>query len=93
LNARRFQEHADFVRSEYEKNVDYVFDLNGQMAKDEIEITLGLRYRHDLKTEDGTMVRGWRNLAVVKAEAGEVKNASKVSGQTKSSLVPASPTA
>jgi P4 family phage/plasmid primase-like protien len=51
-----------------------------QMAKDEIEITLGLRYRHDLKTEDGTMVRGWKNLALAKSETLEAENASKVSG-------------
>ena len=51
-----------------------------QMAKDEIEITLGLRYRHDLKSEDGTAVRGWKNLTLVKAEAAQVEIWSERSG-------------
>jgi len=36
-----------------------------QRAKDEIETTLGLRYRHDMKSKDGTATRGWKHLALV----------------------------
>ena len=48
-----------------------------QMAKDEIEITLGLRYRHDLKTGDGTAVRGWKNLALIEKVGIESKVSTK----------------
>jgi putative DNA primase/helicase len=50
-----------------------------QMAKDEIEITLGLRYRHDLKTREGTATRGWKNLKLIKTGATNDENSSEVS--------------
>jgi phage/plasmid-associated DNA primase len=34
-------------------------------AKEEIEIGLGLKYRHDLASENGKARRGWRGLALV----------------------------
>jgi hypothetical protein len=34
-------------------------------AKEEIEIGLGLKLRHDLASENGKAKRGWRGLALV----------------------------
>ena len=48
-----------------------------QIAKAEIEIGLGLKYRHDLVSGGGVM-RGWKGLAL--AEPEKAKNASKESG-------------
>ena len=36
-------------------------------AKEEIEIGLGLKYRHDLKGARGKAMRGWKGLALVEA--------------------------
>jgi hypothetical protein len=48
-----------------------------QTAKAEIEIGLGLRYRHDLTTEQGGWMRRWKGLALVEAGGvGTVKNES-----------------
>ena len=43
-----------------------------QIVKTELEITLGLKYCHDLPSENGGWMRGWKGLAVV--EVGEVQN-------------------
>ncbi|MEI8287905.1 MAG: phage/plasmid primase, P4 family [Verrucomicrobiota bacterium] len=48
-----------------------------QIAKTELEIELGLKYRHDLPSENGGWMRGWKGLAMV--EAGEVQNAKNAS--------------
>ena len=47
-----------------------------QTAKEEIELHLGLRYRHDLGGEQGAS-RGWKGVGLVeRAETEEVKIAS-----------------
>ena len=52
-----------------------------RVAKEAIEITLGLKYRHDLPGENGKPKRGWRGLALVeKPDLENVKNASVGSG-------------
>jgi len=43
-------------------------------AKEEIEIGLGLKYRHDLEGLNGKAMRGWKGLVLV--EAGEVEKGS-----------------
>ena len=44
-----------------------------QMAKEEIELKLGLRYRHDLGGEQGAS-RGWRGVGLVnRAETEKVQ--------------------
>jgi hypothetical protein len=45
-----------------------------QIAKQEIELKLGLRYRHDLG-ERGTN-RGWKGVGLVGAKTGKVENGS-----------------
>ena len=48
-----------------------------QMAKEEIELKLGLRYRHDLGGMEGTN-RGWKAVGLVdraEAEDGEIGSA------------------
>ncbi len=50
-----------------------------QIAKDEIEMTLGLRFRHDLKSKDGTAIRGWRHLGFVKPTTENVETRSESS--------------
>ena len=47
-----------------------------QMAKDEIEMTFGLRYRHDLESAAGKAVRGWKELAMVQTEPANVDSES-----------------
>jgi P4 family phage/plasmid primase-like protien len=47
-----------------------------QMSKEEIELKLGLRYRHDLAGEQGAS-RGWKNIGLVnRAETEKGNNAS-----------------
>ena len=48
-----------------------------KIAKDEIEMKFGLRYRHDLESAAGKAVRGWKDLALVQTEAanGETESA------------------
>jgi len=48
-----------------------------QNVRTELEITLGLKYRHDLKNENGGMMRGWKGLALI--ETDEVQNVKKAS--------------
>ena len=46
-------------------------------AKEEIEIGLGLKLRHDLASENGKAKRGWKGLALVgRADLGNLKNES-----------------
>lgn len=47
-----------------------------QIVKTELEINLGLKYRHDLP-HDGRWMRGWKGLALV--ETNEVANVKTVS--------------
>jgi putative DNA primase/helicase len=47
-----------------------------QMAREEIEMSFGLRYRHDLETAAGKAVRGWKDLALVKSESEKAKTES-----------------
>ncbi len=50
-------------------------------AKEEIEIGLGLKLRHDLASENGKARRGWRGLALAeRADCGNLKNKSCGSG-------------
>ena len=47
-----------------------------QLAKEKIELKLGLRYRHDLGGAEGTN-RGWKGVGLVeRAEAEYLKNGS-----------------
>jgi hypothetical protein len=47
-----------------------------QIAREEIEINLGLKYRHDLAGEQGAC-RGWKGLGLIqRAETGKVENKS-----------------
>ena len=47
-----------------------------QMTKEEIELKLGLRYRHDLGGEEGTN-RGWKGVGLVdRAETEKVQKGS-----------------
>lgn len=43
----------------------------------EIETGFGLRFRHDLKSEDGQTRRGWKGLAVMDAKMEKVENRSE----------------
>jgi phage/plasmid-associated DNA primase len=46
-------------------------------AKEEIEIGLGLKLRHDLASGNGKAKRGWKGLALVeRADLGNLKNES-----------------
>jgi hypothetical protein len=46
-------------------------------AKEEIEIGLGMKLRHDLASENGKAKRGWKGLALVERADGEnLKNES-----------------
>ena len=48
-----------------------------RIAKEKIEITWGLKLRHDLLGENGKPRRGWKGLALVeKADLGNLKNES-----------------
>jgi putative DNA primase/helicase len=48
-----------------------------QNVRNELEIIMGLKYRHDLKNENGGVMRGWKGLApVVISEVENAKNAS-----------------
>jgi P4 family phage/plasmid primase-like protien len=48
-----------------------------RIAKEEIEITWGLKLRHDLPGENGKPRRGWKGLALVeRADCGNLKNES-----------------
>jgi hypothetical protein len=48
-----------------------------RIAKAEIEITWGLKLRHDLPGENGKPRRGWKGLALVeRADLGNLKNES-----------------
>ena len=50
-------------------------------AKEEIEIGLGLKLRHDLASENGKARRGWRGLALMeRAGCGNPKSESMQSG-------------
>jgi hypothetical protein len=40
-------------------------------VKAEVEINLGLRYRHDLEGLNGKAMRGWKGLVLVEAGGGE----------------------
>ena len=50
----------------------------GQTAKSAIEMNMGLKYRHDLATENGGVMRGWKHLAMV--DDSEVERTPKGSG-------------
>ena len=56
-----------------------------QIVKAELEIKLGLKYRHDLPSENGGWMRGWKGLAVV--EVGEVQNAKNVSAESEVQVI------
>ncbi len=46
-------------------------------AKEEIEIGLGMKLRHDLEGDHGKAKRGWKGLALVEwADCGNLKNES-----------------
>jgi hypothetical protein len=46
-------------------------------AKEEIEIGLGMKLRHDLASENGKAKRGWKGLGLVeRADFGNLKNES-----------------
>jgi phage/plasmid-associated DNA primase len=46
-------------------------------AKEEIEIGMGMKLRHDLASENGKARRGWRGLTLVeRADCGNLKNES-----------------
>jgi hypothetical protein len=48
-----------------------------QVAKDEMEISFGLKVRHDLPGENQRARRGWKNVALVEtADEGNTKKAS-----------------
>jgi len=48
-----------------------------RIAKEEIEITMGLKLRHDLPGENGKTRRGWKNLGLVgRIDAGTGGNRS-----------------
>src|ERR1035441_8688295 len=50
-------------------------------AKEEIEIGLGMKLRHDLAGGNGKPRRGWRGLALAeRADCGNLKNESMQSG-------------
>jgi hypothetical protein len=52
-----------------------------RIAKEEIEITWGLKLRHDLPGDNRKPRRGWKGLALVeRADLGKLKNESKRSG-------------
>ena len=51
-----------------------------KIVKAEVEINLGLKYRHDLEGLNGKAMRGWKGLALV--ESGNVEKAEN--GQNKS---------
>lgn len=42
-----------------------------QIVKPELEIGLGLKYRHDLASEQGKARRGWKGLALVERTVAE----------------------
>jgi hypothetical protein len=42
-----------------------------QTAKAEIEIGMGLKYRHDLEGAEGKAMRGWKGLALVEGNVAE----------------------
>lgn len=48
-----------------------------QAMRMEIETGFGLRFRHDLKSEDGQTRRGWKGLAVMDAKMEKVENRSE----------------
>jgi hypothetical protein len=49
-------------------------------AKEEIEIGLGLEYRHDLASENGKARRGWKGLGLVeRTDAENLENGSSES--------------
>jgi hypothetical protein len=53
----------------------------GQTAKSAIEMGIGLKYRHDLASETGGVMSGWKGLAWVEVgDSGNVENTSKESG-------------
>ena len=57
-----------------------------QMAKEEIELHLGLRYRHDLGGVEGTN-RGWKGVGLVeKTQAEKLGNGSAESERSSSGL-------
>jgi hypothetical protein len=48
-----------------------------RIAKEEIEIGLGMKLRHDLEGGNGKAKRGWKGLAILEATvAGELENGS-----------------
>ena len=54
-----------------------------QMAKEEIELKLGLRYRHDLGGEQGTS-RGWKGVGLV--EGARLERAANASAESAFSI-------
>ena len=53
-----------------------------QIAKTELEITLGLKYRHDLPGDPGGTMRGWKGLGLIETDkSSDGKNASVASGE------------
>jgi P4 family phage/plasmid primase-like protien len=49
-----------------------------KMAKNELELRFGLRYRHDLESGNGGVIRGWKGLALL--EDANLKTGSTESG-------------
>ena len=48
-----------------------------KLAKEEIEVTIGLKYRHDLEGENGKAKRGWRGVGILERTVpGELENRS-----------------
>lgn len=51
------------------------------MVKAEIETRFGLKYRHDLSSENGGCMRGWKGLALIEVDdVADVQNQSVQSG-------------
>ena len=48
-----------------------------KLAKEEIEVTIGLKYRHDLEGENGKAKRGWRGVGILERTVpGKLENRS-----------------
>ena len=59
-------------------------------AKAEIEIGLGLKYRHDLEGLNGKAMRGWKGLAFIKI--GRVESGQQESTKLTPTMIPTTPT-
>ena len=48
-----------------------------KLAKEEIEVTIGLKYRHNLEGDNGKAKRGWRGVGILERTVpGELENRS-----------------